>query len=324
MNRSGVPMRRIVLPAVVLLAIVAAACSTAPKFTEALSNQRLAAPTAVPYANPAEARAAAPAAPVSNDSASGATAARPAAPAQSNGGSAAAVTLPPLDRMIIRTATLSLGVEDVARAFHEVETIADSMGGSVTSSTFKQDGELTTASVVLRIPADQRTYNSTMERLRKLAVRVPEESLSSQDVTEEFVDLDSNLRNLQVTEARLISLIERAQRVDEVIAVQRELTNVRGQIERIEGRRRFLERRSEFTTINLTLKDVAGWTSDQARGWNPVTTFEEAFNALTRSLQGVARAGIWIAVWLPVYGIPFAAVYWIFRQLRRRRETLAA
>jgi hypothetical protein len=75
-------------------------------------------------------------------------------------------------------------------------------------------------------------------------------------VTEEFVDLESNLRNLQAAEVRLVGLMERAQKVDEVIAVQRERTNVRSQIERIEGRRRLLECRSEFTTINLTLRDV--------------------------------------------------------------------
>jgi hypothetical protein len=232
--------------------------------------------------------------------------------------------VPPLDRMIIRTVTLALSVENVAHTFQQVEMIADSVGGSVTSSSFKQEGERTTAAVVLRIPADQRTYNSTMEQLRKLAVRVPEESLSSQDVTEEFVDLESNLRNLQVTETRLVSLMERAQKVDEVIAVQRELTNVRGQIERIEGRRRFLERRSEFTTINLTLRDVAAAPSGQTRVWNPAATFDEAFTALTRSLQGVARAGIWLVVWLPMYGIPIAAAWWIFRELRRRRQPTTA
>jgi len=225
--------------------------------------------------------------------------------------------------MIIRTVTLALSVDDVSHAFQQVDLMADSVGGSVTSSTFKQEGDRTNATVVLRIPADQRTYNAAMEQLRKLAVRVPEESLSSQDVTEEFVDLESNLRNLQATDVRLVSLMERAQKVDEVIAVQRELANVRGQIERIEGRRRFLERRSEFTTINLTLRDVVAASSGQRPEWSPQATLTEALNALSRSLQGVARAGIWLAVWLPVYGLPCVAAWWVVRQHRRRRQPAA-
>jgi hypothetical protein len=91
--------------------------------------------------------------------------------------------------------------------------------------------------MTIRVPADSRTYSNTLERLRGLSTKVVEESVSSQDVTEEFVDLESSLRNLRATEARLLALLERAQKVEEVITVQRELTNVRGQIEKIEGRR---------------------------------------------------------------------------------------
>jgi len=127
------------------------------------------------------------------DASAGNATARSAAPNQFTG-SVAAVTVPPIDRMIIRTVTLALSADDVSHAFQQVELVADSMGGSVTSSTFKQEGDRTNATVVIRIPADQLTYNTAMEQLRNLAVRVPEESLSSQDVTEEFVDLESNLR----------------------------------------------------------------------------------------------------------------------------------
>ena len=74
---------------------------------------------------------------------------------------------------------------------------------------------------------------------------------------------------------------------------------MRDRIERIKGRRRFLERRGEFTAINLTLRDVAGGIFSQTRKWSSQTTLTEAINALTRSLQGIG-AGIWLAVWLPV------------------------
>jgi hypothetical protein len=315
-------MRRTALIALCLLAISIAACSVAPRLNE-LSSQRVApAPTAASVGGATEARSAAPASSsVSIDTATGAPGARPAPQAPNSSGTL--VNLPPLDRMIIRNVTMMLSVDDVSQAFQQVEMIAASVGGSVTGSSLKQEGERTSASMMLRIPADQRTYNSTMEQLRKLAVRVPEESLSSQDVTEEFVDLESTLRNLQATEARLVSLMERAQKVDEVMAVQREITNVRGQIERIEGRRRFLERRSELTTINLTLRDAAAPTLGQPRGWSPAATFEEAFTALTRSMQLFARVGIWLIVWLPVYGVAIAAIWWLLRQLRRRREPAA-
>jgi hypothetical protein len=110
--------------------------------------------------------------------------------------------------------------------------------------------------------------------------------------------------------------MERAQKVEEVIAVQRELTNVRGQIERIEGRRRFLERRSEFTTINLTLRDVRASTSGRQSGWDLKGTLEDALSALTESLQVLGRIAIWLVVMFPVYGLPFLLIWWLVRRRR--------
>lgn len=311
-------MHRRILTAVTASVLILSACSATPQSREtSLKASEPAAPSSTSVAN--ESRRAASGGAAASDSAAPARAAAPAPANAAQTGGAAAVTVPNLDRMIIRTVAMTLAVNEVPEAFRQVELIADSVGGSVTSSTFKQEGERTNATVVLRIPADQRSYNAAMEQLRKLAVRVPDESLSSQDVTEEFVDLESSLRNLQVTEARLVSLIERAQKVDEVIAVQRELTNVRGQIERIEGRKRFIERRSEFTTINLTLREVSAVPGGQPRGWSPAETFEEAVTALARALQGGARAAIWLIVWLPVYGLPLAASWYAIRFLRRQR-----
>ncbi|MFN0070135.1 MAG: DUF4349 domain-containing protein [Chloroflexota bacterium] len=308
-------MRHIAFVSAALLGVTLTACSSAAPLSR--DPGRGGEASAQDKSVASEARLDAP--PVSKASATAARPAPAAAPAQA-GGSIAAVTLPNFDRMIIRTVTLTLAVEHVAQTYQQVEIIAESLGGSVTSSTVKEEGDRTSASVVLRVPSDQRTYISALDQLRKLAISIPDESLASQDVTEEFVDLESAMRALQATETRLLSLMERAQKVDEVIAVQRELTNVRGQIEKIEGRRRFLERRSEFTTINLTLRDVAAARQNQQREWSPRSTFEEALGALGRSLQGVARAGIWAAVWLPVYGIPLVGGWWSLRQIRRRRQ----
>jgi len=227
-----------------------------------------------------------------------------------------ATSLPSIDRMIIRTVTMTLSVSNVGDAYRQVEALASEMGGMVATSSFKQEGDRTVGNVTLRVPADQRTYGATLERLRSIATRVDDESVSSQDVTEEYVDLESSLRNLQATEARLLSILERASKIEDVIAVQRELTNVRGQIERIEGRRRFLERRSDFTTITLTLREAAVGTRT---GWDPSETAREAFRALLLTFQGLGRVAIWLGIWFPIYAIPIAIGWWIIRQTRRRR-----
>jgi hypothetical protein len=152
--------------------------------------------------------------------------------------------LPAIDRMIVRTITLTLSVANVQDAYHQVQQIATEQGGLVANAQIRQDGERSSATVTLRVPTDPATYQATLERLRALAQRVVEEQDKAQDVTEEYVDLDSRLRSLRASETSLLGLYQKAERLEDVFAVQRELTTVRGQIEQIEGRRQVLARQA--------------------------------------------------------------------------------
>src|SRR4051794_30974248 len=152
--------------------------------------------------------------------------------------------LPGIDRMIVRTITLTLAVANVQDAYHAVQRIATEQGGLVGSAQVRQDGERASATVTIRVPTDPATYQATLERLRTLAQRVIEEQDKAQDVTEEYVDLDGRLRSLRESETSLLGLYQKAERLEDVFAVQRELTTVRGQIEQIEGRRQVLSRQA--------------------------------------------------------------------------------
>ena len=172
--------------------------------------------------------------------------------------------------MIIRTVTLSLLVPDVQEAYRQVERIASEQGGLIGASQVRQEGERATATITLRVPADSATYVATMERLRALADRIVDEQVQTQDVSEQYVDLESRLRNLRGTEDRLLALYDKAQRMEEIFAVQREITNVRGQIEQAQGRKQALERRSAMATINLQLRETGAAPRPRAQAdWSP-------------------------------------------------------
>jgi hypothetical protein len=140
-------------------------------------------------------------------------------------------------------------------------------------------------------------------------------------VTEEYVDLDANLRNLQKTEASLVSLMEKASKLDDVLVLQRELTNVRSQIERIQGRKTFLERRSDMSQISLTLREKNGAavvTPLAAGAWDPAATAYKGWTASLRVLRTVADAAI-LAVAFGWWLVPFVAVGGVVL-LRRRPQ----
>ena len=139
-------------------------------------------------------------------------------------------------RIIVRTANMVIVVEEIQAAIDEISRMADVLGGWVVSTdrSRKHDGR-----VSIRVPA--ANLDLAIEELRELAKDVETEITTSQDVTDEYYDLQSRLKNQQATEAALIRLLDRAENVEHALAVQRELTDVQENVERLLGRIKLLE-----------------------------------------------------------------------------------
>jgi hypothetical protein len=227
--------------------------------------------------------------------------------------------------MIIRTVTMTIAVGDVTDVFHKVEALAGEQKGYLATSQIRQDGDRLTATVTLRVPADNATYQATLDRLRSLADRVVDEQSQAQDVTEQYVDLDARMRTLKASEETMLGLLSKAQKIDDILQIQRELTNVRSQIEQIQGRKQVLERQSDLATINLTIREAVTFNRP---GWSPGSTAEEAIRALGSALRGLATVAIWLAIFSPIWGgfllIVYVAVRLVIRVARRmsRRRPL--
>lgn len=153
------------------------------------------------------------------------------------------------ERIIVRTVDMTLIVDSVAGSIDEIADLATRSGGWVVASdrSAKHRGF-----VSIRVPAD--SLDGSIESLRNLATDVESEITSSQDVTDEFVDLSSRLLNLEATETALLRLLDRATKVEDALAVQRELTRVQEDIERIQGRLKFLQETAAFSLINIQLE----------------------------------------------------------------------
>src|ERR1700726_5020074 len=134
------------------------------------------------------------------------------------------------------------------------------------------------ADLTLQVRGD--AADSTLSDLRALG-KVTTEASGSQDVTEEYVDLGSNLRNLQASESAILKLMDKATQIQDVLSLQRELTNVRGQIERIQGRKTYLERRSDMATITLSLRlpPLATTAGPLNGAWDPAGVAERGWQA---------------------------------------------
>ena len=152
-------------------------------------------------------------------------------------------------RIIVRTVDMTLEVPDVAGSVDAIGDMAEELGGWVVSSDRSRKHR---GAISVRVLAKE--LDQAVERLRAMASEVNFEVSTSRDVTDEFVDTTARLTNLNATEAALISLLERAGDVDDLLKVQQELTRVQEEMERLQGRIKFLEQTSAYSLINVSLE----------------------------------------------------------------------
>jgi hypothetical protein len=228
-----------------------------------------------------------------------------------------------LDRMVLRTAQLTVQVTDMESALAQARQIASRGGGFVSASNTHvekvNDQDRMVADLTLQVRSD--AADATLSDLRNLG-KVTTETSGSQDVTEEYVDLTSNLRNLQASESAILKLMDKATQIQDVLALQRELTNVRGQIERIQGRKTYLERRSDMATITLSLRLPPLDGPRTAAGWDPLGVASRGWQASLTVLRAAAEALIVVVAfsWWLIPFVALAAYLW----LHRRRTPAAA
>jgi hypothetical protein len=183
--------------------------------------------------------------------------------------------------------------------------------------------------MTVRVPAEK--FDQAMDGIRAVAVRVESESSSGQDVTEEYSDLSAQLRNLEATETELRELLatvrERTGKAEDILAVYRELTTIRGEIERVKGRMQYLERMTALATINVELIPDELQKPVVEEPWNPQVTLKEALRALVNAGRFLVDALIWlVVVVLPILiiiALPVVALVLIIRAIGRRRRKSA-
>jgi hypothetical protein len=171
------------------------------------------------------------------------------------------------ERIIVRTGDVALVVDDVPVAIDQITKMADGFEGYVVSSNVWKENERLVGSITIRVAAGH--FDDAMRRLRELAVDVTSESSSSRNVTEEYVDLSAKLQNLEATEAQLLRIMEKAETVEDILNVQRELSKTRDEIERTKARMQYLERTSSGSLITIRLEQSKlgiEFTADKRRG----------------------------------------------------------
>ena len=268
-----------------------------------------------------------------------------AAPDGSRTGGYDLTTLPDRpNRLIVKNAELELLVAETDVAIDLTTQIAaDSAGYIISSRVWYEEwlGEsYKYASITIGIPVDQ--FERAMRRLRSLALRVIDEAASGQDVTDEYVDLQSRLGNLQATRDRIREFLDQADSVEESLRINEELTVVEEEIEQVEGRMNYLFDRAAYSTITVQVKPelppmvptptptpaptptptptpTSTPTPTPIPPWSPMDTVDQAGHTLGSILRVLTEIAIWlIIVVVPLVGPPVLFVWAVQRWVKRR------
>ncbi len=225
------------------------------------------------------------------------------------------------DRLIVRTGQLSIRVKDLDAALLDAARKIEALGGYVAASQRQGEDDHASAQVTYRIPAAR--WDDALAAVRAVSDKVLGEQTSSQEVTDQVVDLGARLVNLRATEAALQKIMDKATKIPDILEVQGQLASVREQIERLVAEKQSLEGAAALATLSVDFGLPPPVAVTQAQqGWDPAREADRAAATLVEMGQGAVNVGIWLTlVWLPmliVLGFAALLVFVLARRLRTR------
>jgi len=231
--------------------------------------------------------------------------------------------------LVIKNAALGLVANDVRAKASSITAMAEKMNGWVVSSEVRSVGigDLVQASIAIRVPAER--FEDAVQQIKADGVRVTIESITGQDVSSQYADLASQVKNLEATETQLQKIMDSTTKTEDTLAVYKELTRVRGEIEKLKGQMQYFEQASAMSLITIDIApNYPTATPSPTATVTPTATpsvfsleptANQAINSLSSTLQFLAAALIWIVLYilplLLLFGIPGFLLYRLVQRI---------
>ena len=228
------------------------------------------------------------------------------------------------ERIVIKNASLDIIADHPDQVLDTIGKMAEEIGGFIVSANLYQDSlpsgaQVPRGSITIRVPAER--LDEAISRIEEQSDQpVQNKTINSQDVTREYIDLQSRLRNLEAAESQLLKIMDQATKTEDVLSVHNQLTQVREQIEVTKGQIQYYEQSARLSSISTNILPTELVEPLSIGGWQPVGVARNAVQALINGLQILANAGIWLVLFmLPILLVIFLPLFFIARALLRWR-----
>jgi hypothetical protein len=196
--------------------------------------------------------------------------------------------------LVIKTGSLELEVTDLSPTLLKARTAIVGLGGYVSASQQTSGDERQVASVTYRIPAER--WDEALDALKKLGTKLVGEQTQAVDVTTQVVDLEARITNLRAAEAQLQGIMARAEKIPDILEIQAQLTQVRGEIEGYVAQKQNLEDQASYGTLAVTYEVPVLPVAEVQKGWELQSEVDRALAQLVQLGQALATVGIWFAI----------------------------
>jgi len=229
-----------------------------------------------------------------------------------------------VERKIIRNADLQLEANAPEEAQVKITQIAESKGGFVVESTQSSSDikAATRDTVTMSVRVPSAKFDEALSEIRQTASRVIVESVKGQDVTEEFIDIEARLKTQKALEAQFLEIMKRSNSVEDALNVQTEIARVRGEIEKIEGRKRFLESQASLSTVKIKLQSPTAFSANSTGFlYQLKEAFGSGFDAALNFILILVRILIALLPFLILIVLPiYLLVRYILRKNRKQKS----
>ena len=221
-------------------------------------------------------------------------------------------------RMIVRSGTMSMEVDNYDETEAKIKNIVNNFNGYLTNSTSKLNTEgKKQGSITIRVASDK--FDAMIADLAKTG-KVMNQNISGKDVTEEYIDAEARLKTQRELESRLLKILaEKTARLTDLVEVEQKLANVRENIEKTEGRMRYLRDQASFSTLTVSIYEPSMLNTSTGGGF-----FYELGQAVKKGLSGFTSvlAGIItvIIALLPLIILAFIIIYFVLKYLKKRKK----
>lgn len=223
------------------------------------------------------------------------------------------------EQRVIKSGSIDMTAEDVSETITDIGALATATGGFVQSSALSEDEQgQSSGYITVRVPS--AAFETAMADIQALGVHINNESVSGEDVTAQYIDIEARLSAAQAQEAQYLVILEDASTVGEVLAVQEHLAAVRSDIESLQGQLAYLTDRTDLSTISVSISEetVVGIVGDTK--FDPTRDFAAAIDFVVILGQKLISAIIWIVVLGIAVGIP-AGLTWLMMNRMMNRNS---